>query len=124
MSQFRKPFYTQINPSITTKSLDTVGAKTGNIYESICVISKRATQITTQVKEELHGKLNDFSSMADTLEEILENREQIEISRFYEKLPEPTIIATKEFMDNKIFFQRKQQSPDSVAVESVPHIQE
>jgi DNA-directed RNA polymerase subunit K/omega len=122
MSQFRKPFYTQINPSVTTRSLDAVGAKTGNLYESICVISKRATQITTQVKEELHGKLNDFSSMADTLEEILENREQIEISRFYEKLPEPTIIATKEFLENKIFFQRKHQSPDSVAVDSVPSV--
>jgi len=107
MSQFRKPFYTNINPSITTKSLDEITAKTGNVYESICVLSKRSNQISTQIKEELQGKLNDFSATVDTLDEILENREQVEISRFYEKLPDPSIISTTEFLLGKIFFHRK-----------------
>lgn len=107
MSQFRKPFYTSINPSIVTRSMSDINAKTGNIYESLCVISKRADQISSKVKEEIQNKLNDFSTVTDNLEEILENREQAEISRFYEKLPEPTLMAMEEFMDNKIYFHRK-----------------
>jgi DNA-directed RNA polymerase subunit K/omega len=77
---------------------------TANIYESIAIISKRANQISSQLKEELHGKLAEFATDNDNLEEVFENREQIEIATFYEKLPKPTLIATQEFLEEKIYF--------------------
>ena len=84
------------NNTVTRKLTD-IDAQTGNIYESVVVISRRANQIATQLKQELNRKLADFSSTTDTLEETFENREQIEISRYYERLPKPTLIATEEF---------------------------
>ncbi len=92
--------------SIITRDMQLVTNKTGNVYESINIISKRARQIAQQTKDELAGKLNDFSSPVDNLEEIFENREQIEISRFYERLPKPTLIAIEEFMDGKLSWKR------------------
>lgn len=77
--------------------------KTGNIYESLVVIAKRANQISAQLKEELHNKLSEFATDNDTLEEVFENREQIEISTHYEKLPKPTVIATEEFLGDKVY---------------------
>jgi DNA-directed RNA polymerase subunit K/omega len=77
-----------------------IGARTGNVYESLAIISKRANQIHADLKQELHSKLEDFASHSDSLEEIHENREQIEISRFYERLPHPTIISTNEFLES------------------------
>ena len=94
------------NASIITRDMQIVTNKTGNVYESINIISKRARQIAQQTKDELAGKLNDFSSPVDNLEEIFENREQIEISRFYERLPKPTLIAIDEFMDGKLSWKR------------------
>ena len=82
---------------------------TDNIYESIAIISKRANQIAAQMKEELHAKLDEFNNDSDTLEEVFENREQIEISMHYERLPKPTLIATEEFLDGKIYF----RNPDT-----------
>ena len=79
------------NNTVTRKLTD-IDAQTGNIYESVVVISRRANQIATQLKQELNRKLADFSSTTDTLEETFENREQIEISRYYERLPKPTLI--------------------------------
>lgn len=84
-----------------TRELD---EKTGNLYESVAVISKRANQISAQVKEELVAKLEEFASDHDNLEEIFENREQIEISKYYESLPKSTIVAIEEFLDNKVYF--------------------
>ncbi|HAP01206.1 MAG TPA: DNA-directed RNA polymerase subunit omega [Bacteroidetes bacterium] len=75
----------------------------GNTYEGITIIAKRANQISSSLKEELHGKLEEFGASNDSLEEVHENREQIEISRFYEKLPHPTLMATEEFYDDKIY---------------------
>ncbi|MFN9581840.1 MAG: DNA-directed RNA polymerase subunit omega, partial [Bacteroidota bacterium] len=72
--------------------------KTGNIYESIAIVSKRANQIAANMKEELHNKLQEFANDSDTLEEVFENREQIEISSYYERLPKATLIATEEFL--------------------------
>ncbi len=92
--------------SIITRDMQLVTNKTGNVYESINIISKRARQIAQQTKDELAGKLNDFSSPVDNLEEIFENREQIEISRFYERLPKPTLIAIEEFMEGKLSWKR------------------
>ncbi len=93
-----------VSPSIVARDLKEVEAKTGNIYKSLVVVSKRAKQIAVQTKEELHGKLNEFASSIDNLEEVFENREQIEISRFYERMPKPTSLAIEEFLEDKIAF--------------------
>ena len=77
---------------------------TGNIYKSLNVISRRANQIATEMKQELNRKLADFSTSTDSLEETFENREQIEISRYYERLPKPAIIATEEFLAGKLYY--------------------
>ena len=77
---------------------------TENIYESVSIIAKRANQISMQIKEDLSKKLAEFASYNDSLEEVFENREQIEISRYYEKLPKPTLLATEEFIDNQVYF--------------------
>lgn len=91
------------NNTITRKLTD-LDEQTGNIYESVVIISRRANQIATQLKQELNRKLADFSSATDTLEETFENREQIEISRYYERLPKPTLIATEEFLEKEVYF--------------------
>ncbi len=91
------------NNTVTRKLVD-LDQPTGNIYESINIIARRANQISSELKSELTRKLADFSSPTDTMEETFENREQIEISRYYERLPKPTIIATEEFLDDELFF--------------------
>ena len=80
-----------------TRNIVDLSEKTGNIYESIAIISKRANQISAEVKQDLNKKLAEFASYNDSLEEVFENREQIEISRYYEKQPKPTQLATQEF---------------------------
>lgn len=91
------------NNTVTRKLTDLDG-QTGNIYESVVIIGKRANQISTDMKQELTRKLADFSSTTDSLEETFENREQIEISRYYERLPKPAIVATEEFLEGKVYF--------------------
>jgi DNA-directed RNA polymerase subunit K/omega len=91
------------NNTVTRKLTD-IDAPTGNVYESVVIIAKRANQIATEMKQELNRKLADFSSASDSLEETFENREQIEISRYYERLPKPALIATEEFLEDKIYF--------------------
>ena len=78
--------------------------ETGNIYETVVIIGKRANQISAEIKQELSKKLQEFASSSDNLDEVFENREQIEISRFYEKLPKPTLMATQEFIDGEVYF--------------------
>ncbi len=90
--------------STETRDLTEISAKTGNIYESINIIAKRANQINAELKDELTRKLEEFASVTDNLEEIFENREQIEISKFYERLPKPALIATEEFTEDKIVY--------------------
>jgi DNA-directed RNA polymerase subunit K/omega len=77
---------------------------TGNIYESVVIISKRANQISAEIKQDLSKKLHEFASYNDSLDEVFENREQIEISRYYEKLPKATLMATEEFMDGNVYW--------------------
>ncbi len=91
------------NNTVTRKLVD-FDRETGNVYKSINIISRRANQIASELKAELNRKLADFSSPTDTMEETFENREQIEISRFYERLPKPAIIATEEFLDGEIYY--------------------
>src|SRR6195952_1852479 len=90
--------------STITRDLRELDVETGNIYESIVIMSKRANQLSNNIKEELHQKLSEFASSNDNLEEIFENREQIEISKYYERLPKPSLIAIQEFFDDKIYY--------------------
>ena len=92
------------NPSIITRDTDKIADVTGNLYESVSVISKRARQISSKMKEELNNKLAEFASGVDNLEEVFENREQIEISKYYEKLPKPSLVAVQEFLDGKVYY--------------------
>lgn len=90
--------------STITRDLRELDVKTENIYESLVVIAKRANQISNNIKEELHQKLSEFASSNDNLEEVFENREQIEISKHYERMPKPTLVAIQEFLDDKIYY--------------------
>jgi DNA-directed RNA polymerase subunit K/omega len=94
-------------PSIITRDLEKIAAPTGNIYDSVVVISKRARQIAINIKEELSSKLAEFATTVDNLEEIFENREQIEISRFYERMPKPTSTAIEEFLEGKLMYRHR-----------------
>ncbi|EPA00602.1 hypothetical protein A33Q_0075 [Indibacter alkaliphilus LW1] len=93
-----------INPSIITRDLDKISDQTGNLYESIHIISQRAKQISSTMKEELNNKLSEFASTVDNLEEVFENKEQIEISKFYERMPKPTTLAMEEFLEEKLYY--------------------
>lgn len=103
------------NAARTTQTRDVKGLEkeTGNIYESIVIISKRANQIGQEMKEELNAKLQEFATTQDNLEEIFENREQIEISKFYERLPKPHSIAVQEMLDGEIYFRRPIETGDT-----------
>lgn len=97
-----------MNPETTTitRDLREIDEKTGNLYESLVIIAKRANQISAEVKEELNNKLSEFAQPTDNLEEMFENREQIEISKYYEKMPKPILIAIQEFIEDKIYFRK------------------
>ena len=98
MSRLRRQIGNSIANNLETKDVSKIKAKTGNVYESITVISKRANQINVMLREELHNKLEEFASHTDSLEEIHENKEQIEISKAYERMPNPSLLATQEFL--------------------------
>ena len=87
---------------------------TNNIYESVAIMGKRANQISVEMKDELKAKLEEFSSTTDNLEEMFENREQIEISRYYERLPKPTLIAAQEFEEGKIYFRNPAKEKENL----------
>lgn len=97
---------TAMNPEIETRSLKKLSVQTGNLYEAIAIAAKRANQINAKMKEELHAKLNEFASSSDNLEEVFENREQIEISKYYERLPNPAVIALNNFVDGDVYYRR------------------
>lgn len=98
--------YKKTNAPLNTVTRDMVemSEDTGNVYETVCIIAKRANQISAEMKHDLEKKLQEFASLNDNLEEVTENREQIEISRYYEKLPKPTLIATQEYVDHKLSY--------------------
>jgi len=89
-----------------TRDVHNLEQQTNNIYEAIVVMSKRANQISSEMKEELNAKLQEFATSQDNLEEVFENREQIEISKFYERLPKPQAIAIQELLEDKVYFRR------------------
>jgi DNA-directed RNA polymerase subunit K/omega len=94
----------KIETTTITRNMRELNDKTGNIYESLAVLSKRANQISLEMKEELNSKIQEFAIPADNLEEVFENREQIELAKHYEHLPKPTLIATNEFLNDQVFF--------------------
>lgn len=106
MQQGKKLLINTTNPSIETRQVETIAKATGNLYESLAIIAKRANQINTKTKDELLKKLEEFGSHTDNLEEISENKEQIEISRFYERMANPAIQSTNEFLEDKIYFKK------------------
>ncbi len=92
-----------------TRKIRDFDKPTGNIYETVAIISKRANQIGLEMKEELDQKIQEFTTSQDNLEEIFENREQIEIAKFYERLPKPTLIAVSEFINGKVYYRNPQK---------------
>ncbi len=111
MSNLRKKY--SIDASIDARDVKDIAEVTGNIYESLNVIARRSNQIARDMKEELQGKLNEFATVTDNLEEVHENKEQIEISRFYERMPHPTLLSLEEFMRDDIYY--RIQEPEKKA---------
>ncbi len=109
MSKLRRQLSSSTSNVVEPKNLYDLKEKTGNLYESIAIIAKRANQINITIKEELHNKLEEFASHTDSLEEIHENKEQIEISKAYERMPNPSLLATQEFMEDKIYFRKNEE---------------
>ena len=97
-----------------TRNIVDLSNETGNIYESVCIIAKRSNQIAAEIKQDLQKKLAEFSSYNDTLDEVFENREQIEISRYYEKLPKPTLMAADEFLNGRVYFRNPTKEKENL----------
>ncbi|MCA1750239.1 MAG: DNA-directed RNA polymerase subunit omega [Cryomorphaceae bacterium] len=98
-----------------TRNVKDLEEQTGNLYESIVIISKRANQVSSELKEELSLKLQEFATTSDNLEEVFENREQIEISKFYERLPKPHAMAVQEMLEDNIYFRRVEEEQNDSA---------
>jgi DNA-directed RNA polymerase subunit K/omega len=105
---------TNASPSTITRDVISMSDEVGNVYESLVLLSKRSNQINTEIKEELTAKLEEFATTHDNLEEIFENREQIEISKFYERMPKPTSIAVQELLEGKIYYRKPEESDKMV----------
>ncbi len=99
--------------SIITRNVADFAKETGNVYESISIISKRANQISVKIKEELNSKLAEFATTVDNLEEVFENREQIEISKYYERMPKPTNLAIEEFLEGKVMYRMPDETEET-----------
>lgn len=100
-----------VSPLIESRDLQKITEVTGNLYRSINVIAKRSLQLKARQKEELHKKLEEFATTTDNLEEIIENREQIEISKYYERLPKTTLEATEEFIAGELYHRNRDEAP-------------
>lgn len=96
-----------------TRDLNSLSEQTGNIYETVCVIARRSNQIAVEIKKDLEKKLQEFAAN-DNMEEVTENREQIGISKFYERLPKPTLMATQEYIDHKLYFSNPAKQRDQL----------
>jgi DNA-directed RNA polymerase subunit K/omega len=106
-----------LDPNVRARNLDEMASQTGNIYEALAVINKRARQLNVDIRRELHNKLEEFATSSEAIEEISENKEQIEISKFYERLPNPVLIAMEEYLNEEIvyrFVERKSKTDKSI----------
>jgi DNA-directed RNA polymerase subunit K/omega len=101
-----------IEPFLKARDVEDLASRASNTYEALNIIEKRARQLNMDLKVELHAKLDEFAVSSETIEEIQENKEQIEISKFYEKLPNPTVIATNEFLNHELEFRYKEQTEE------------
>lgn len=112
----------KVNASLSTvtRDVDKLEEMSGNIYQSVMIIAKRANQISVEIKDELSKKLEEFSSYTESLEEIFENREQIEISKYYERLPKPVAIALQEYIENRLYYKIPEQV-ERISGDSVNH---
>ncbi|MDD2385334.1 MAG: DNA-directed RNA polymerase subunit omega [Bacteroidales bacterium] len=90
--------------STITRDIVAIAEKTGNIYEAVIICSKMANQINAEIRKELYEKLEEFATYNDNLEEVHENREQIEVSKYFEKLPKPSLIALEEFLNDRVYY--------------------
>lgn len=99
----------QADKTTRTHNINKIDAVTDNVYEALTIIAKRAEQINDTTREELHAKLEEFASSTESLEEIFENKEQIEVSKFYESLPKPTALALQEWLENRIYFRKEEE---------------
>lgn len=108
--------YKKTNAPTNTVTRDIIALSndTGNVYETLRIIGKRANQISVEMKNDLEKKLQEFASYNDNLEEVFENREQIEISRYYEKLPKPTLIATQEYLEGKVYYKNRPKKKEEL----------
>ena len=106
--------YKRLNAPTNTQTLDMnkLCEEVGNVYETVAIIAKRANQISVDLKKELEDKLQEFTTSNDNIEEVFENKEQIEVSRYYEKLPKPTLIATQEYIDGRIYHRNPEKDKD------------
>ena len=109
-----------INPNAEARDVLELISKTGNIYEALAIIASRAKQLSVDIKHELHGKLEEFAVSSETIEEIQENKEQIEISKFYEKLPNPAVIAMTEFLEEGLEYRYRNEE----SAEPAPNTEE
>ena len=100
--------------NIITRDMIKLGETTGNVYETVRIIGKRSNEISVDIKQDLGKKLQEFSSAIDSLEEVFENREQIEISRFFERIPKPTLIATEEYIHNEIYYRNPAKDKEKI----------
>ncbi|MCR5140613.1 MAG: DNA-directed RNA polymerase subunit omega [Bacteroidaceae bacterium] len=98
-----------------TRNMNDFREGTDNVYETVAILGKRSNQIAVEIRDELKKKLDEFSTKQDNLEEVFENREQIEISRFYERMPKPTLIATQEYLEDKIYFRNPAKDKENMA---------
>jgi DNA-directed RNA polymerase subunit K/omega len=107
--------YKKSKASVTTitRNISKLDSDTENIYETVMIVSKRANQISVELKHELNRKLEEFAYYTDNLEEVFENREQIEISKYYERLPKPTLIATEEFLEDNIYYRMNEPEEET-----------
>ena len=110
--------YKRSNAPLNTVTRDVIklSQDTGNVYETVCIIAKRANQIAVEMKKDLEKKLQEFATLNDNLEEVSENREQIEISRYYEKLPKPVPIATQEYIEGKVMYRNLVKEKEKVSL--------
>ncbi|HKM45649.1 MAG TPA: DNA-directed RNA polymerase subunit omega [Dysgonamonadaceae bacterium] len=106
--------YKRVTASTTTetRNLADIAKQTGNIYEAVKILGKRANQVSIEMKQDLDAKLQEFASYSDNLEEVFENHEQIEISRFYEKLPKPSLIAIDEWEHEEVYYRNPSKEKD------------
>jgi DNA-directed RNA polymerase subunit K/omega len=102
----------RMDPNVSPRNINDFKANVPTVYEALAIISKRSRQLVVDIKEELKAKLEEFEVVSDTIEEIHENKEQIEISKFYEKLPNPALIATQEFLNGELEWRERDVTPE------------